>query len=148
MLPFERCLVFQVELHIGEMNTALTLGIPFSELHTNLSDLKTAEYFLLNPSIIITKTTSRTLQVLEERHRHCKTRHPEIGKGIAKLEEGEVFPIESDGQVILEINGIPRFQGSWAPQDLNIQVQNKIQNQSCSPLSQDGEFKTIEWSQS
>ena len=33
MLPFERCLVFQVELHIGEMNTALILGIPFSEIH-------------------------------------------------------------------------------------------------------------------
>ena len=40
MLPFERCLVFQVELVIGEKTTSLTLGIPFSELHTKLSDFE------------------------------------------------------------------------------------------------------------
>ena len=153
MLPFERCLVFQVELHIGEMNTALTLGIPFSELHTNLSDFENCR--VLPPESLDhyhENNEQELLQVLEE-SKHSVTAKLgtlKLGKGIAKLEKGEVLPIESDGQVTLEINGIPCFQGSLGSTGpkYSVQVQNKIQNQSRSPLSQGGEFKTIEWSQS
>ena len=136
-----------------ELNTALTLVIPFSELHTSLSDFENCR--VLPPESLDhyhENNEQELLQVLEESKHSvsAKLGTLKLGKGIAKLEEGEVLPIESDGQVTLEINGIPCFQGSLGSTGpkYSVQVQNKIQNQSRSPLSQDGEFKSIEWSES
>ena len=74
----------------------------------------------------------------------------DLSSVIGKLEAGQVLPIESDGQVTLEVNGIPCFQGSLGSTGsrYSVQVQNRIQDKSQSPLNQKGEFKTLEWSES
>ncbi|HCP35805.1 MAG TPA: hypothetical protein DIT94_15540 [Deltaproteobacteria bacterium] len=153
MLPFERCLVFQVELKIGDLSTELTLGIPFSELHSRLSDFENCR--VLPPESLDhynENNEQELLQVMEVTRHSVSARLGtlDLSSVIGKLEAGQVLPIESDGQVTLEVNGIPCFQGSLGSSGsrYSVQVQNRIQDKSQSPLSQEGEFKTLEWSKS
>jgi flagellar motor switch protein FliM len=153
MLPFERCLVFQVELVIGEMTSSLTLGIPFSELHTKLSDFENSR--VLPPESLehYNENSEQELLATMEQIRHdisAKIGTLNLSSVIEKLEVGQILPIESDGKITVEVNGIGCFHGSLGSTGArySVQIQNRIQDKFQSPLNQEGEFKTLKWTQS
>ncbi len=151
MLPFERCLLVRVQLRVGEINTELTLCLPFSELQSQLTVME-------DKRVLAPESLEHYHERLEQTllRRLCETEHTvtaELGsvdlrKSGGRLQEGDVLPVDTNGKVTLSINGEASFQGPLGASagKYSVQVSNRIPRKKPSAVKQDQEFETMQWS--
>ena len=153
MLPFERCLVIQVELKMGEFKTRLTLGLPFSEFHSFLTETETRR--VLPPESLehYHEDIEQKLMQILSRSGHSFSAQLgtiDLRDTGGRLVEGQVVPMNSEGMVNIVVNGSHAFQGELGTSGgkYSVQVKSRIQNENRSSLNQAGDFKRVNWFQS
>ena len=153
MLPYERCLVIQVELKMGEFKTRLTLGLPLSEFHSFLTDTESQR--VLPPESLDhyhKDIEQKLFQILSSSSHSFSAQLGTIDLRDTggKLVEGQVVSMNSEGRDTLVVNGTHAFEGELGTSGgkYSVQVKSRLQKEKRSALNQAEDFKRVNWSQS